>query len=187
MNVSSVFVSSGVTAELSPSPPADKILPSSEISSKRRLFSRASLWCIELYRAATVNRHRVCRFEPTCSHYASQALQQHGFWKGWGYSLMRLSRCRPGGGWGYDPVPDSTPSLVKAESPVFESTRSSPASSLCLASVASPQPLAPVAPHPSQSPTEYCSFNFINLQPSVTPPVLCPSSASLAQSPSSTK
>lgn len=64
-----------------------------------------SLKLISVYRAATVNRHRLCRFEPTCSAYASEALEEYGFWKGWGYALRRLSRCRPGGGWGYDPVP----------------------------------------------------------------------------------
>ena len=60
---------------------------------------------ITLYQAVSSTRQRVCRFEPTCSAYAAEAVGEHGFWKGWGYALRRLSRCRPGGGWGYDPVP----------------------------------------------------------------------------------
>ena len=46
-----------------------------------------------------------CRFEPTCSEYAHQALAIHGLARGLGLALRRLLRCRPLGGWGYDPVP----------------------------------------------------------------------------------
>jgi putative membrane protein insertion efficiency factor len=46
-----------------------------------------------------------CRFTPTCSHYASEALQKHGLVKGGWLAVKRISRCRPGGGSGYDPVP----------------------------------------------------------------------------------
>ncbi|MES2374636.1 MAG: membrane protein insertion efficiency factor YidD [Bacteroidota bacterium] len=46
-----------------------------------------------------------CRFTPTCSHYAEEALRKHGILKGGWLSLKRISRCRPGGGHGYDPVP----------------------------------------------------------------------------------
>ncbi len=46
-----------------------------------------------------------CRFTPTCSEYAMQAVQTHGAIKGMGLALKRLSRCRPLGGSGYDPVP----------------------------------------------------------------------------------
>ena len=80
----------------------------SEKSPPSRLsLSRLSLWIIKVYQAATANRHRVCRFEPTCSAYASEAIAVHGFWRGWGYAARRLSRCRPGGGMGYDPVPET--------------------------------------------------------------------------------
>lgn len=47
-----------------------------------------------------------CRFHPTCSHYAHQALRQHGPVYGSYLTLRRLSRCRPWGGSGYDPVAD---------------------------------------------------------------------------------
>jgi uncharacterized protein len=46
-----------------------------------------------------------CRFEPTCSEYAHQALAAHGLGRGLYLTLRRLLRCRPMGGWGYDPVP----------------------------------------------------------------------------------
>ena len=46
-----------------------------------------------------------CRFTPTCSHYASEALKKHGLFKGLWLSVKRISRCHPWGGSGYDPVP----------------------------------------------------------------------------------
>ncbi len=46
-----------------------------------------------------------CRFTPTCSHYAVEALQKHGVWKGLGLAIKRISRCHPWGSSGYDPVP----------------------------------------------------------------------------------
>lgn len=46
-----------------------------------------------------------CRFTPTCSQYAAEALKKHGLVKGFILSVKRISKCRPGGGHGYDPVP----------------------------------------------------------------------------------
>ena len=47
-----------------------------------------------------------CRFSPTCSQYALEAIQRHGAVHGIGLSLHRLCRCHPwGGGSGFDPVP----------------------------------------------------------------------------------
>ena len=48
-----------------------------------------------------------CRFEPTCSAYSLQALQQHGAAKGSYLTLYRLARCHPWCNGGYDPVPPS--------------------------------------------------------------------------------
>lgn len=48
-----------------------------------------------------------CRYQPTCSAYALEALQKHGGIKGGLLTLRRLSRCHPWGSDGYDPVPDS--------------------------------------------------------------------------------
>ncbi|MEI6088166.1 MAG: membrane protein insertion efficiency factor YidD [Bacteroidota bacterium] len=46
-----------------------------------------------------------CRFTPTCSQYAAEALKKYGLVKGFVLSVKRISKCRPGGGHGYDPVP----------------------------------------------------------------------------------
>lgn len=46
-----------------------------------------------------------CRFTPTCSQYALEALRKHGLIKGLWLTVRRLARCHPWGGSGYDPVP----------------------------------------------------------------------------------
>lgn len=46
-----------------------------------------------------------CRFTPTCSEYAIEALKKHGPLRGLWLTLRRLLRCHPWGGSGYDPVP----------------------------------------------------------------------------------
>ena len=46
-----------------------------------------------------------CRFTPTCSEYAKQALKKHGPIKGLALAIWRILRCNPWGGSGYDPVP----------------------------------------------------------------------------------
>lgn len=46
-----------------------------------------------------------CRFQPTCSEYAIEALRVHGLFRGGGLAVRRILRCHPWGGSGYDPVP----------------------------------------------------------------------------------
>jgi putative membrane protein insertion efficiency factor len=49
-----------------------------------------------------------CRFEPSCSTYAIQALEEHGLWRGLGLALSRVARCHPFARPGIDPVPPRT-------------------------------------------------------------------------------
>jgi putative membrane protein insertion efficiency factor len=46
-----------------------------------------------------------CRFDPSCSSYAIQAVERHGTVRGGWLALRRIGRCHPLGGLGYDPVP----------------------------------------------------------------------------------
>jgi putative membrane protein insertion efficiency factor len=52
-----------------------------------------------------------CRFEPTCSAYALQALERHGAAAGTGLTAARLLRCHPWCAGGHDPVPEKAPRL----------------------------------------------------------------------------
>ena len=53
-----------------------------------------------------------CRYFPTCSDYARQAVTRHGPLAGGWLTLKRLARCHPWGGLGYDPVPDNAPASL---------------------------------------------------------------------------
>ncbi len=48
---------------------------------------------------------QTCRFEPSCSHYAVEAVEEWGIFKGTWLGLKRIFRCHPWGGHGFDPVP----------------------------------------------------------------------------------
>jgi uncharacterized protein len=54
--------------------------------------------------ATTSITPRVCKYEPTCSHYAEQAIRTHGPLKGLGLAVWRVLRCNPWSRGGYDPV-----------------------------------------------------------------------------------
>ncbi|MEO7429253.1 MAG: membrane protein insertion efficiency factor YidD [Acidimicrobiales bacterium] len=58
------------------------------------------------YRRLTAGRPSPCRFDPSCSTYALEALERHGAARGSWFTLRRLVRCHPWGGMGFDPVPD---------------------------------------------------------------------------------
>lgn len=50
---------------------------------------------------------RHCRFEPSCSHYAVEALERHGAWAGGALAVGRICRCHPWAAGGFDPVPEA--------------------------------------------------------------------------------
>ena len=70
------------------------------------LPKRALLWMIRFYRAGISPAHRpCCRFIPTCSQYALEAVEKYGAVKGGLLALWRILRCNPLCKGGYDPVP----------------------------------------------------------------------------------
>src|SRR5574338_445564 len=71
------------------------------------LPARILIFCIELYRTyVSPLRLPTCRFTPTCSEYAVEALRAHGAIKGSGLTIVRLAKCAPWHPGGWDPVPD---------------------------------------------------------------------------------
>lgn len=81
------------------------------VSQRVGLAANACIVLVRLYQA-TLSRFLggQCRFQPTCSVYAIEALRTHGAVRGCWLTLRRLLRCHPLGGFGYDPVPPRTPS-----------------------------------------------------------------------------
>ena len=68
--------------------------------------ARALVAVFRAYQAARTGHVSPCRFTPTCSHYAIEAVTRHGARRGLGLAARRLTRCRPGGPCGFDPVPE---------------------------------------------------------------------------------
>ena len=65
---------------------------------------------VHLYRATfSPSVGHSCRYQPTCSAYALEALAAHGGLRGGWLTLRRIARCHPFGAAGYDPVPDPPP------------------------------------------------------------------------------
>ena len=67
--------------------------------------ARAMRWCIRLYQQLREGRPSPCRYQPTCSSYALEAVEVHGAGRGSWLAVRRLCRCHPWGGHGWDPVP----------------------------------------------------------------------------------
>ena len=60
---------------------------------------------------------RACRYTPTCSQYAKEAIQRFGALKGTYLALRRVLRCNPFGSFGYDPVPEGFSLRLKTKLP----------------------------------------------------------------------
>ncbi len=63
------------------------------------------LFFIRVYHKLPISSHNHCRFYPTCSYYAEEAILTYGSIKGSYLALRRIVRCHPHGSYGYDPVP----------------------------------------------------------------------------------
>ena len=82
-----------------------------QVGARRSVLSRAAIFGLTLgirgyqfaVRPLLIGS---CKFHPTCSEYAAEALQKYGAWRGFGLAVRRMARCHP---WskagGYDPVP----------------------------------------------------------------------------------
>ncbi len=70
------------------------------------MLSRILIFLIGIYKIVFSFKRPCCRFIPTCSSYAIEAIKKHGAYKGSILAFKRIMRCRPGKEFGYDPVPD---------------------------------------------------------------------------------
>ena len=89
------------------------------------MMRRAVLWVLDWYRSYRGLRPDACRFDPTCSAYAAEAVTAHGAAKGLYLATRRVLRCHPLGGRGYDPVPPAASAtdapLLPADAPAASS------------------------------------------------------------------
>lgn len=92
---------------MSPGSRSDTVVASEATTSPRRppLLARPLIWLVHLYRATAVLRTPRCRFLPTCSGYALEALRTHGALRGTWLAIRRVGRCHPWNLGGFDPVP----------------------------------------------------------------------------------
>ncbi len=105
---------------------------------RRSPVGRALLAVIGFYsRAISPALPPRCRFDPTCSAYAAEAVERHGAWRGTGLAVRRLLKCAPWHPGGIDPVPGAVPpsagtgegghsSGIEAASPACPADRSDP-------------------------------------------------------------
>jgi len=72
------------------------------------MLARLVMLPIRGWRLISVHLTPRCRFHPSCSAYALEAVEQHGAFRGGWLAMRRLARCQPWGGGGIDPVPPNT-------------------------------------------------------------------------------
>ena len=94
------------------------------VAGKRSFGVRAALFALSFYKAyLSVLFAGTCRYEPTCSRYAYEAIDRFGALRGGWLGLKRLLRCHPlSGRFGYDPVPEKWEEM-RANSDVMGKTR----------------------------------------------------------------
>ncbi len=78
------------------------------------VLSRVASAPIRLYRLLSAGRLPHCRYWPTCSAYALEAIEAHGAGRGLWLAVRRIGRCHPWGGFGADPVPAASSRRVTA-------------------------------------------------------------------------
>ena len=90
-----------------PTGSAAAISPAAAIAAAGWVMKLLTLLSIRFYQACiSPMMPLACRFHPSCSAYAVEAVEKWGVWKGGRLALERLLRCRPWGRFGYDPVPE---------------------------------------------------------------------------------
>jgi uncharacterized protein len=89
-----------------PSPDVDVRTPDQELGREPGRLVTGLVRAVRAYQVTRTGRPTGCRYVPTCSEYAAQALEEHGAITGGWLATKRVLRCNPWGGHGVDPVPD---------------------------------------------------------------------------------
>jgi putative membrane protein insertion efficiency factor len=72
---------------------------------RNAMMKRFVIWLIKLYKKIPGPWHGMCKYYPTCSSYAIEAIEEYGLIKGGWLAIKRICRCNPFARPGYDPVP----------------------------------------------------------------------------------
>ena len=86
--------------------PSDRSAGPTERGITVSLPARAMLRLVHGYQHVFAYRPSPCRYLPTCSNYALDAIERHGALKGGWLAVRRITRCHPWGSSGWDPVPE---------------------------------------------------------------------------------